>query len=286
MGGATTVFDEDSERPYSDEFNVGVDHQIRTNLSVSVSYHRRQHRNGLGILDRARPPEAYTPETRTYDDPTDGAGQTITIFNLDPALRATRDRIVTNVSRLRSDYDDVQFQVTKRMSDRWQLLTGLTLQKREGFWHDGTFTNFDFNNPNVSLNREDARIFTDVPWVLTVSGSYQLPYDVLVAGKYTGCDGDPLRRTITFRNLTQSSERVDVAPRGTDRTETVDQFVDFRVSKDFDLGGGRIEGSLDIFNLLNANHVLLQTEEIGSTFGRPSRILAPRIVRFGVKMTF
>jgi hypothetical protein len=32
--------------------------------------------------------------------------------------------------------------------------------------------------------------------------------------------------------------------------------------------------------------VLLQTEEIGSTFGRPSRILAPRIVRFGVKMTF
>ncbi len=66
-------------------------------------------------------------------------------------------------------------------------------------------------------------------------------------------------------------------PRGTDRTETVDQFVDFRVSKNFNLGGARIEGSLDIFNILNANHVLLQTQEIGSTFGRPSRIFASSV---------
>ena len=57
-----------STRPYSDEINIGVEHQLVANLSVGVSYHRRQHRNGLGIVDRARPSSAYTPEDRTFTD--------------------------------------------------------------------------------------------------------------------------------------------------------------------------------------------------------------------------
>ena len=41
-----------------------------------------------------------------------------------------------------------------------------------------------------------------------------------------------------------------------------------------------------MFNLLNANHVLEQNEAIGTTIGRPNRILTPRIVRFGVTARF
>ena len=39
-------------------------------------------------------------------------------------------------------------------------------------------------------------------------------------------------------------------------------------------------------NVLNANHVLLQTENLGATWGRPTRILTPRIIRFGVTARF
>jgi hypothetical protein len=52
------------------------------------------------------------------------------------------------------------------------------------------------------------------------------------------------------------------------------------------LGFTRLEGSVDVFNLLNANHVLAQNEAIGTTLGRPSRILTPRIVRFGAALRF
>ena len=38
--------------------------------------------------------------------------------------------------------------------------------------------------------------------------------------------------------------------------------------------------------MLNANHVLLQNEAIGTTWGRPTRILTPRIIRFGVTARF
>ena len=55
--GLFPTFDQDADRPYSDEMNVGVEHQLVTNFAVGVSYHRRQHRQGLGLIDTARPAE-------------------------------------------------------------------------------------------------------------------------------------------------------------------------------------------------------------------------------------
>jgi hypothetical protein len=287
--GFNAVFprvDADASRPYSDEFNVGVDHQLLRDFGVSVSYHRRQHRNGLGTVDLLRPGSAYTPLPRTFTDPS-GATQSLTVYNLDPALVRSRDRVIMNVDGLESDYNGVQFSVNKRMSNRWQLLAGVTLQHHEGFAHDGTFTDAgntvaDLNDPNFRLNRDDSAIFTDIPWTFSMSGSYQLPYDISLSGKYTARDGDPLRRLLTVTGLNQGSETVWLQPRGEDRTETVNKFLDIRFAKRFRFGTSSVEGNLDVFNLLNANHVLLQNETLGTTWGRPSRILAPRIVRFGV----
>src|SRR5438093_12016865 len=194
--GFSSVFphmDSNATRPYSDEINVGVDHQVLSNFAVSVSYHRRQHRNGLGIVDQARPSSAYTTITRTYTDPERGP-QTITVYSLDPTLATRRDRLITNVGVLQSDYNGVQISFNKRMSNRWQLLGGVSLQRHEGFNHSGTYTNpgssTDLNDPNYRLNRNGSAIFTDIPWSFNLAGTYQLPYDVLVSGKYTARDGD------------------------------------------------------------------------------------------------
>lgn len=287
--GLFPTVDPDANRPYSDEMNIGVDHQLLRDFAVSVSYHRRQHRDGLGTIDRARPASAYTAVQRTYTDPERGP-QTITVYNLNPALVTARDRFITNVDVLESDYDGVQFSFNKRMSSRWQLLGGLTIQSHEGFSHNGTFTDTntttDVGDPNFQMNRDRSAVFTDLPWTFTLSGSYELPYGVLVSGKYTARAGDPLSRTLTVSGLSQGSVTVWVQPRGEDRTEDVNKFVDVRFGKRFNLGTTRLEGSVDIFNLLNANHVLLQNEAVGTTLGRPSRILAPRIIRFGVTARF
>jgi hypothetical protein len=289
FSGVFPRMDSGATRPYSDEMNAGIDHELAPNLAVSVSYHRRQHRNGLAIVDRARPGSAYTAVTRTYADPQRGP-QTITVYSLDPALVTRRDRMITNVDVLESNYNGVQFSFNKRMSNRWQMLGGLSLQKHEGFNHNGTYTdpgsNTDLNNPNYRLNRAGSAIFTDIPWSFNLSGSYQLPYDVTFSGKFTARDGDPLTRTVTIAGLPQGSDTVWVQARGVDRTEVVNKFVDVRFAKRFVAGLARIEGSVDVFNFLNANPVLAQNEGVGSTLGRPSRILAPRIVRFGVTVRF
>ena len=279
-GGAT--------RPYSEEVNAGIEQQLAGNMAVSVSYHRRLHRNGLGILDRARGPETYAPITRTYVNPETGSPESITIYNLRPEFINARDRYISNVDILQSNYNGVQFDFQKRMSNRWQMLAGLSLQRHRGFDHNGTYTGVDFSNPNSAINRDSGSVFIDLPWTFTMSGSYQLPFDVTFSGKYTARAGDPLNRTTVFTGLTasQASETIRLTQRGSDRTENVTRFIDLRLAKRFRVGPASLEGALDLFNVLNANHVLLQTEQIGSTWGRPTRILTPRIVRFGITARF
>ncbi len=279
-GGAT--------RPFSQEYNVGFEQQLPGNIAVGVSYHRREHRNGLGILDRARGPETYAPIQRSYVDPVSGQTQSITIYNLRPEFINARERYISNVDILRSNYDGIQFDFQKRMSNRWQVLAGASFQKHRGFDHSGTYTGVDFSNPNSAINRDDGSVFIDLPWTVTASGTYQLPYGVLFSGKYTARAGDPLNRTTVFTGLTasQASETIRLAQRGSDRTEKVTKFVDLRLARRFRIGGASVEPALDLFNVLNANHVLLQTEQIGTTWGRPTRILTPRIIRFGLTARF
>jgi hypothetical protein len=295
--GLFPTFDQDADRPYSDEMNVGVEHQLVTNFGVGVSYHRRQHRQGLGLIDTARPAEAFTPEARTFVDP-DGQTQSITLYKLLPQYGTLQNRVITNVDVLESDYNGVTFDVQKKMSNRWQMLAGLTIQRHRGFDHSGTYTQGAtvgacsiLNDPNCLINRDDGSVFTDVPWVFNLSGSYLLPWwDFAIAAKYNARDGDPLNRTNVFSftnpTLTQPSATVRVATRGTDRTDTVDQFLDVRLSKRQRIGISNLELSLDMFNVMNANHVLLQNEALGTTFGRPTRILTPRILRLGATLRF
>ena len=169
------------------------------------------------------------------------------------------------------------------------MLAGLSLQEHRGFDHSGTYTGVDFSNPNTSINRDDGSVFIDLPWTFTLSGSYQLPYDIMFSGKYTARAGDPLNRPVTFAGLT-ASQASEIDPTGRSAApiapRTSRKFIDLRFAKRFRMGNATIEPTLDLFNILNANHVLLQTEQIGTTWGRPTRILTPRIIRFGVTARF
>ena len=277
-----------ASRPYADQVSVGVEHQIVRDLSVGVSYHRTQQRDGLTIVDLARSPSAYTPLERTYVD--EGVTKTITVYNLDPALRTARNRIITNADVLKSNFNGIEVHATKKMSNRWQMLGGMEIQQHEGFAHTGTFTNpganTDLNNPNYALNRDKGAVFTDLPWAFRLAASYQLPYNVMLAGKYQARAGEPLERTLVIAGLNQGSETVYVQQRGVDRTETVANFADLRVSKRFEIGASRIEAAFDLYNIFNVNPVLAQNVGIGSTLGIPTRVLAPRVIRLGLSARF
>jgi len=296
---SSTTYDTDSKRPFDDEFSIGVDHSLTNDLALSATYFHRRHPYGLGIINEARPPSAYTPVERQFTNPS-GQVETITVFSLDRAL-LTQSRVsITSSDVLKSSYNGFNINLNKRFRNRWQVLGGMTFSNNKGFYHTGILTDnlgFDLNNPNSRLGREDSAVFTDVPFQFNLAGSYQFPKDVLIAVKYNARSGSPLERRLTVRGLTQS-ETVFVAPRGEDRAESLASYVDLRISKRFQLGErARFEAILDLFNLLNANNVLDQANSVGvssgpavaplsTSWGRPSLIVTPRIIRLGVKLNF
>ncbi len=287
VGGSQSMIDPDLERPYVDNIDIGIQTEIMPNFSVGVTYHRRQHRRGVGRPDRNRPTDAYDPVQVNYDDPVDGP-QTITVYNAQPdILTGGRDLYITNVNEINSDYNGVEIVARKRYSDNWQMLAGITFNSHKGFNYSDSYIQLsDFNNPNFTLNRDDGSVFTELPWTFKLSGSYMFPHNIQLAGKWEARDGIPLTRELSVTGLNQGTEVVYAAQRGTDRAEAVKSFIDVSLSWSAHVGRSRIEPELQIFNILNNATVLSAQGRIGSGWGQSTRYLSPRVLRIGVKWVF
>jgi hypothetical protein len=62
--------------------------------------------------------------------------------------------------------------------------------------------------------------------------------------------------------------------------------VDVRLAKKFQVGRARLQGQLDIFNILNASSILSTNESYGSSLDRPTSILQGRLLAVGMQMSF
>src|SRR5690606_26863567 len=107
-------------------------------------------------------PADYTPVT------VEGPEGPVTAYNQSPETLNLASRVITNIPGLEDTYNGVEFTVTKRMSDNWQLLGGYTVGKDEGVYDRGL--NDDFNIPNLNINRENARIGQDSTHLLKLVG--------------------------------------------------------------------------------------------------------------------
>ena len=62
--------------------------------------------------------------------------------------------------------------------------------------------------------------------------------------------------------------------------------VDLKFTKNFKIGGGRLRGSMELYNLFNASTVLTVNNRYGATWGQPSAILSARLFKFGAQLDF
>ena len=174
------------------------------------------------------------------------------------------------------------------MSDNWALLGGLTFGSHKGFEQsDGYYTAVDFNNPNQTQGRDDASVFYDLPWILTLSGTYNFPKDIMVSANYRGRAGEPMLRTLNVTGLNQGTEVLRVVPRGTDRADSFTNFINLSVRKRISVGETAfVEPIAELFNIFNADTVQIFRDRIGSAYGNPTRLLAPITFRVGLKWVF
>jgi hypothetical protein len=164
------------------------------------------------------------------------------------------------------------------------LMTGVSIGRNVG----DIYGTGDLNNPNNAFRR--GRIEFDVPVSVKVSAAYEFPYGISVSANAQHFTGFPEEDSVVVGantvRLTQVTQSVIVAPRGTNRLPAVNAF-DMAIRKRFRLTSGlTAEPALEMFNLGNANTVQGRITILGPAYHRATSIMRGRMLRFGLNVKF
>lgn len=279
--GTTNRYAEDLKWPVTNEFDLEFEQQLRGSLVLSTGYFYRSYRDQIGARNLAVPTSGYTPMTVTEKT----SGETVTVFNQDPATRGKFDTVYGNEPAQDRTFHGVDLDIQKRMSHGWMLMGSVSYGHNVGDIYGATA---DLNNPNYTFRHGVATV-DDVPLFLKISGAYNLPWGIQTAGNWSHYRGWPETTTVRVGSdtvrLTQVTQNIVIEPRGEQRMEDVSQ-VDLNFKKAMRLGTLRIEPRVDIFNLLNANAVTNLIQQKGPTYGNVIELLGSRMVKLGFNLTF
>jgi hypothetical protein len=305
-GLAVATFDRSVKREKRDELTVTVDHELFRNFLLDVSYLHTQERDKQGTIDNSIDlwPSQYTQIALT-DPGRDGVSGTaddrpITVYNQNAGVTTSTRTI--NDKRLATRYNGLDVIVTRRFEDGWTLLAGYTYSQQEVELTSLSNPNTAFVNASgVSGGRRHN---------LKASGSYMLPWQWLLAANFRLQSGLPITRTwqvptcsgTVTTNCTRQTLTVNAEPRGSVELGKL-PTLDLRVGRFFDFRDDRVEFSVDVYNVTNANTVFGVRTTTGlsairvdgdirnpttqiTSFLSPTQFLAPRVLRFNVTYSF
>ena len=298
QGGAGFVrVDRSLKRPRNNEFSVNVEREIRESLSGRVSYVYKNMRNIWDEYDALRGPSYTVPFSFTDPgaDNVVGTSDDKQFQTFDRPATVGQDRVYTNPDDDKADFHNVEFAINRRFSGKWMFLTSY-----EYTWstmlHDTTgYGRFYSFRPARRLFGDNG-IETSTVWNYKLIGRYVAPFDIGIAPSLRIQSGQNFGRTISVAFPGDGNQTVRVEPITANRYPTVSIF-DLRFDKTFRFGkGGKVTGMVDMFNLFNSNPPTgLRLTTAGGTvsgvvypslYREVTEILAPRIVRFGIRYNF
>jgi hypothetical protein len=278
--------DPDFDADKTDELIASVEHELAADFSVSASYIFKHLHDQNGLFAPGVTSADYIP--RSFTRPCGNAScdqpfYTAVYYEL-PFLRPP-GRVLRN-RRWERNYKGWEFIARKRFTDRWMASASLTLNDTTIDFKDAA----SYEDPtNLEMLDGYQTGTLNTRWVGKISGLYILPKDVELSALYNFRDGVPAALEILSPARTGGlgSIGVYIRPWGEDRTPDFHQ-VDVRLGKTFAVWRNqRLIASMDVFNLLNANTILNIVERQNAANANfPTDILAPRVVRFGVRYAF
>jgi hypothetical protein len=298
-GVILTSIDPTFSRPYTDEYGFGVDRELTANVKLSAVYTYRREKNLQATANPAPNVYATTPTT-AIDPGLDGVIGTADdgTYQFFQRISAANPSLITNDPNVVQSYKGLEITVTKRLSNRWQMLAGYTASKnRLSNVSVDTSPNFLINANGNITNAANA----DRPNQFKLTGMYILPFhDVIVSGNFRSQQGPPVTRQINRALALGGSQTINLEPLGSTRLHTL-TTIDLRLGKLFTFNNRTLEASVDFDNLANANTVWgVRTLTPAATFTdpttgnramlpqflSPSQILGPRTVVFRAAFRF
>jgi hypothetical protein len=287
--------DPDIKNDRTREFIVGFDRQLNNVTAVGASYIWRKY-DRFAWNDRTNWTSAnYRSVTTTPTGCPAGARcETYTYFEPSSALPAPF--VYTNVPDRYRDFNGLELTFQKRTADRWSMNASYAFNSAYDVWdspasyEDPTCT--VASCPGRQLYAPEAggsgidNVFINAKWLVKLSGTYLLPWDIGMAASYNARQGYPFPQAIRTPSRANSGGTADVIldELGSLRQPTYHQF-DFRLDKRFQVGRVSLRPSLDIFNAPNFSTILARRRlQVASNANEISGIVAPRVARFGVSV--
>jgi hypothetical protein len=134
---------------------------------------------------------------------------------------------------------------------------------------------------------------------IEVSRAYPLPWRLQASAVFQNLAGLPILATRAFTNAEIApsvGRNLSSCPAATGAcaatalvtliepdTQFEDRLtrVDVRVTRMFRIHRVRLQGMFDVYNLLNSSSILNRVNTVGPTWGRPTQILAARLLKVG-----
>jgi len=311
-GQIATSIDPNFSRPYTNEFSFGVDRELAANFKLGVVATYRAEKN-LQVTINPDNPYATTL-TSAVDPGPDGFVGTAddSTYGFYARTSAANSQVITNDPKAVESYKGVEITLTKRFTNRWQMLAGYTLSKNR--IDDVTLDlspNFLINaNGNIT---SDAAVTgstrcsgcgasnADRPNQFKLTGMYILPWhDVIVSGNFSSQQGPAVTRQISRAVGFATNQIINLEPLGNTRLPVLNK-IDLRLGKVMKFDRRELEATIDFDNITNADtvwQVRNRTEATAFTdpttgsrqtltqFLSPAQILGPRTVVLRVAYKF
>lgn len=304
--------DPDLKAPITHSVVAGIEHQLFGDFALALN-------GGYGRVERT----IWAPfQNLTRDDYVQagtagdvaGTNSTTPIYELRPGVDvpAGRGIFLSNRDGYHIRSWNVDLVATKRLSNRWMFRGSLTLQNNQEFFDDPSRALQDptpravttetplFIPPTAAFDggivatsagggsgtRGD--VFIHSKWSYSAMGMYQLPWDVSLAGTVYGRQGYPNPEYVSVSRGSLGTDTQVLLNADMDAVRYDDvHMVDLRAQKAFRVGRVSATFDVDLFNAFNSNTVLQRNRQIDSDNFRQAReLIAPRVLRFGVRLAF
>jgi hypothetical protein len=277
--GNTSQYAANLKWPVANEYSAEIQRQLPGNMVVSLGYTHRETRRNLAQRNVAVPANTYIPLVVTEVN----SGQQVTVYNQSPALKGQIQNVFSNDPLEDTNYNGTDISLNRRMIGRWSLIGGASFGHTSGDVIGG-----DLNNPNSQQFRYGV-LGNDVPWSYRLSGVYDLPYGLSASGTGQYTKGFAELTTVSVANntiaLTQGTQTVIVAPRGTTRLPDVFS-VDMSLRRHFRVRGKTLDPRIDFYNLTNRATILSRITQLGPTYLNATTIQHGRLIKVGFSTEF
>jgi hypothetical protein len=299
---------DDIERAFNTELTLGVQHQLVPGVSVSATWYHRALHNLERLDDRSLTLNDYTPVSIV--NPLNG--EVFTVYNLKPEkFGVPPDRVdstSTDSDLRRNTYNGIETGFSARFGNGGTAFGGWSIERTQDVRCDSTW------DPNTHRFCDQSAY--GMPWrhEFKLAGAYPVVYGfqasvalVSWAGTDRGgragengvnwsiarttryaadCTGPCTPGALVIPGLVPATLVVPLVQPGTLFNERWTQ-LDLGIRRTFRLGGSRtLNADLQAFNVLNTAVIRTVNNTYGTSLGRPTATLDPRVVRGTVTFKF